>query len=129
MRTTDLFKFNRSSKRLNESLEKTFGAKINFAEFDTTKLEDARNKLRTQIYDARSQTGFNEELENDTLSKAQFMHDAIVAELTDREEHIVDTTQTEGFGSLEDEVVSLLKRFDENANEIGGSGDPSTTCR
>jgi hypothetical protein len=127
MRTTDLFKFNRSSKRLNESLEKTFGAKINFAEFDTTKLEDARNKLRTQIYDARSQTGFNEELENDTLSKAQFMHDAIVAELTDREEHIVDTTQTEGFGSLEDEVVSLLKRFDENANEIGGYGDPDVS--
>ena len=49
MRTTELFKFSRSSKRLNESLDKVFGKKINFTNFDTPKLEDARNKLRTQI--------------------------------------------------------------------------------
>jgi hypothetical protein len=30
----------------------------------------------------------------------------------------------EGFGSLEDEVMKLLKRFGENANEIGAYGDP-----
>ena len=124
MRTTDLFNFNRSSKRLNESLHKTFGERINFESFDTPKLEDARNKLRTQIHTARTASGFNETVENETLSKAQFMHDAIVAELMDRQEHIVDTTQTEGFGSLEDAVLEVLKRFDENMNEIGGYGDP-----
>ena len=124
MRTTDLFNFNRSSKRLNESLHKTFGARINFETFDTPKLEDARNKLRTQIHTARTASGFNETVENETLTKAQFMHDAIVAELMDRQEHIVDTTQTEGFGSLEDAVLEVLKRFDENMNEIGGYGDP-----
>jgi hypothetical protein len=52
------------------------------------------------------------------------MHDAIVAELMDREEHIVDTTVPEGFGSLEDEVAQILKKFDEDMNEIGGYGDP-----
>jgi hypothetical protein len=124
MRTTDLFNFNRSSKRLNESLHKTFGTRINFETFDTPKLEDARNKLRTQIHTARTASGFNETVENETLTKAQFMHDAIVAELMDRQEHIVDTTQTEGFGSLEDAVLEVLKRFDENMNEIGGYGDP-----
>ena len=124
MRTTDLFNFNRSSKRLNESLHKTFGARINFESFDTPKLEDARNKLRTQIHTARTASGFNETVENETLTKAQFMHDAIVAELMDRQEHIVDTTQTEGFGSLEDAVAEALKKFDENMNEIGGYGDP-----
>ena len=124
MRTTDLFNFNRSSKRLNESLHKTFGARINFETFDTPKLEDARNKLRTQIHTARTASGFNETVENETLTKAQFMHDAIVAELMDRQEHIVDTTQTEGFGSLEDAVLEALKKFDENMNEIGGYGDP-----
>jgi len=102
MKTTDLFKSNRSAKRLNESLEKTFGTKINFQDFDTAKLEDSRNKLRTQIHDARSQSGFNETIENETLTKAQFMHDAIVAELMDREEHIVDITVPEGFSSIED---------------------------
>ena len=96
MRTTDLFKFNRSSKRINESLEKTFGTKINFEDFDTAKLEDARNKLRTQIHDARSQSGFNENIENETLTKAQWMHDAIVSELMDRQEHIVDNSVQEG---------------------------------
>ena len=95
MRTTDLFNFNRSSKRLNESLHKTFGTKINFESFDTPKLEDARNKLRTQIHTARTSSGFNETVENEALTKAQFMHDAIVAELADREEHIVDTTVDE----------------------------------
>lgn len=96
MRTTDLFKNNRSSKRLNESLAKTFGTKLDLESFDTPKLEDARNKLRTQIHTARQESGFNETIENETLTRAQFMHDAIVAELMDRQEHIVDTTVEEG---------------------------------
>ena len=137
MKTTDLFKSNRSAKRLNESLEKTFGTKINFEDFDTTKLEDARNKLRTQIHDARSQSGFNETIENETLTKAQWMHDAIVAELAEREEYIVDTTTDENYESMwadadieegsgidRKELMDILKRFDENMNEIGGYGDP-----
>jgi len=124
MRTTDLFNFNRSSKRLNESLHKTFGTRINFETFDTPKLEDARNKLRTQIHTARTASGFNETVENETLTKAQFMHDAIVAELMDRQEHIVDTTVEEGFGSIEEEVAKIMKQFDEDMLEIDGYGMP-----
>jgi hypothetical protein len=48
--------------------------------------------LRTQIHSARTASGFNETIENETLSQAQWMHDAIVAELVARQEHIVDTT-------------------------------------
>ena len=107
MRTTDLFKNNRSSKRLNESLAKTFGTTLDLESFDTPKLEDARNKLRTQIHTARQESGFNETIENETLTKAQFMHDAIVAELMDRQEHIVDTSVQEG----NDEVASVLGRI------------------
>lgn len=125
MKTTDLFTFNRSSKRINESMEKVFGKKINFESFDTAKLEDARNKLRTQIHSARVESGFNETIENEALSQAQWMHDAIVAELMQRQEHIVDNTvQNEGFGSLEDQVAEVMKRFDDNMNEIGGYGMP-----
>ena len=123
MRTTDLFNFNRSSKRLNESLHRTFGTKINFESFDTPKLEDARNKLRTQIHTARTSSGFNETVENETLTKAQFMHDAIVAELADREEHIVDTTVEEGTDFDEKQIVDILRRFENSVNEIGGYGD------
>jgi hypothetical protein len=124
MRTTDLFKNNRSSKRLNESLAKTFGTKLDLESFDTPKLEDARNKLRTQIHTARQESGFNETIENETLTQAQFMHDAIVAELMDREEHIVDTSVQEGADIDRQELMDILKRFDEDMNEIGGYGDP-----
>jgi hypothetical protein len=96
MKTTDLFKINRTSKRLNESMFKTFGRKLNLETFNIEQLEDARNKLRTQIYTARSSSSFNENVENDALSQAQFMHDAIVAELSERDEPIVDNTVREG---------------------------------
>jgi hypothetical protein len=124
MKTTDLFTFNRSSKRLNESLAKTFGRKLNLETFTIEQLEDARNKLRTQIYTARSSSNFNETVENDTLSKAQFMHDAIVAELSERDEPIVDNTFNEGPDIDKEAVLDILRKFDENMNERGGYGDP-----
>jgi hypothetical protein len=130
MKTTDLFRFNRSAERINESLEKNFGAKINFQDFDTAKLEDARNKLRTQIHDARSQSGFNETLENPTLSKAQFMHDAIVAELAEREEYIVDTTTDENYESMwadpdMEEAVTMERDRDSEDWDEGNSEPPN----
>jgi hypothetical protein len=128
MKTTDLFKMNRSSQRLNEGLEKFFGKKLNLESFDLPKLEDARNKLRTQIHDARSQSGFNENIENEALTQAQWMLDAINAEIAEREEFIADAgaaeaSYDEGFGSIEDEVKQLLDRFEQNAMEIGAYGD------
>ena len=124
MKTTDLFTRNRSAQRLNESLSKMFGTQLDLDSFDTPKLEDARNKLRTQIHTARQESGFNETIENETLTKAQFMHDAIVAELMDRQEHIVDTTVEEGADIDKQQLMDILKQFDENMNEIGGYGDP-----
>ena len=84
-----------TSKQLNENAAAKFGYKLQLEQFSDVQLEDARNKLRTQIYTARSSSNFNETVENDTLSKAQFMHDAIVAELSERDEPIVDNTMQE----------------------------------
>jgi hypothetical protein len=92
MKTTDLFANNRSSKKLNESLQKAFGKSIDLEKFTTEQLEDARNKLRTQIHDVRSNSNFNETVENETLTQAQWMLDAIVSELAERQEFIVDKT-------------------------------------
>jgi hypothetical protein len=129
MKTTDLFKNNRSSRRLNESMEKTFGKKLNLESFDLPRLEDTRNKLRTQLSQVRSESGFNENLENDAYTQAQWMLDAINSEIAEREEFISDpsvaeVSTDEGADSLENQVAMLLKRFDENMNEIGGYGDP-----
>lgn len=94
MRTTDLFKINRSSKRLNESFQKMFGKKINLETFDLEQLQDARNKLRTQVSQVRGEAGFNETLENDAFTQAQWMLDAINAEISERAEFIADPEQT-----------------------------------
>jgi hypothetical protein len=125
MRTTDLFTNNRSAKKLNETIEKTFGVKLNLESFTVEQLEDARNKLRTQIYTARSESSFNETVENDTLTQAQWMHDAIVAELMVRDEPIVDNTMevAEAADFDEEQVQNIFRRFESNMNEIGGYGD------
>ena len=129
MRTTDLFKSNRAADKINESIEKVFGKRLNLESFDLAQLEDARNKLRTQIHTARNESGFNENLDNDAFTQAQWMLDAINAEIAEREEFIADPgvaeiSTDEAADSLEGKVTELLKRFEENAMEIGAYGDP-----
>lgn len=94
MKTTDIFKINRASHRLNESMEKTFGRKLNLESFDLPKLEDARNKLRTQLSQERGNSGFNENLNNDAYIQAQWMLDSINAEILQREEAGFDIVET-----------------------------------
>jgi hypothetical protein len=89
MKTSDIFKINRSSRRINESLHKTFGKKLNLETFDLDQLQDARNKLRTQISQVRNEAGFNENLENEAFTQAQWMLDAINSEIAEREEFVV----------------------------------------
>ena len=129
MKTTDLFSSNRSSRKINESMEKMFGTKLDLASFDLPKLEDARNKIRTQLSQVRGNSSFNENIENEAVAQAQWMLDTINAEIAERQEfiadpHVAEVSTEEGFGSLEDEVAKLLKRFDEDANEIGAYGMP-----
>jgi hypothetical protein len=52
------------------------------------------------------------------------MHDAIVAELSERDEPIVDNTVQEGADIDKQALMMILKNFDENMNERGGYGDP-----
>jgi hypothetical protein len=124
MKTQDLFAINRQAKKLNEGLARTFGKKINLENFNVQQLEDARNKLRTQISQARTESGFNENLENDAYHEAKFMLDAIIAEIAEREQIVSNQPVAEASDSLEDEVAQILKKFDEDMNEIGGYGDP-----
>jgi len=116
MKTTDLFKNTRSAKRINESIEKTFGKRLNLESFDLPKLEDARNKLRTQIHDARSQSGFNENIENEALTQAQWMLDAINAEIAEREEFVVDAGPAEvstDEGAMSEIAIELAQVADD----------------
>jgi hypothetical protein len=121
MKTTDIFKINRSSRRLNESLEKVFGKKINLENFNLEQLEDARNKLRTQISQARSESNFNENLENEAYHQAQFMLDAINSEIAEREEFIADAGQAETSyeeGAMKDVDYDLRMLASEDEEEL-----------
>ncbi len=110
MDKNELFAVHRSSKRLNEGLQRTFGKKINLENFSLDQLQDARNKLRTQISQVRSESNFNENLENDAYHRAKFMLDAINAEISEREEFVVDSDLDgveEGYSS---EVEEFLQK-------------------
>ena len=112
MKTTDLFKINRSSKRLNESILKVFGKTVNLENFDLEQLHDARNKLRTQVSQIRGGSGFNENLENDAFHQAQWMLDAINAEIAERDQHIIEADVEEGkMKDLHQDVEEYLVRM------------------
>ena len=107
MKTTDIFSVDRSAKRLNESLGKTFGKKLNLESFDLPKLEDARNRLRTQLSQTRNQSGFNENLESDAYTKAQWMLDAINAEIANRESTVDPEMEEESSEYIENMLFDI----------------------
>jgi len=118
MDARDLFSIHRSPKKLNEGLHKVFGKKINLENFSLEQLEDARNKLRTQISQVRSSSNFNETVENDAYHQAKFMLDAIVAEIADREEFIADAGTAEA--SYEE---GAMKDVDHDLRMLADEGD------
>jgi hypothetical protein len=116
MDTKNLFSVNRTSKRINETLAKKFGTRLNLESFDLHQLQDARNKLRTQISQIRQNSNFNENLENDAFLKAQFMLDAINAEIAEREEYAINENDT-------DIDEGAMKDVDYDLRMIANDGD------
>ena len=118
MKTKDLFKVDRSARRINESIEKVFGRKINLEAFDLDQLQDARNKIRTQLSQQRASSGFNENVENDAYTKAQWMLDAINAEISHREEFIADKEEVIEQNNKDTEMKGLRESEIDQASAI-----------
>ena len=110
MRTSDIFVT--TAAKLNESIEKVFGKKINLESFNLEQLQDARNKLRTQVSQVRSESSFNENLENDAFTQAQWMLDAINAEIMQRE-------------SIANEADDQGNPYQDNDPDVHADPDPS----
>ena len=117
MKTTDIFK-NKTSQKLNEALEKNFGQRINLKTFSIEQLEDSRNKLRTQIHQYRNSSGFNETVNNDAFTKAQWMLDAINAEIAEREEFIVDNSEVSEEQDLGEDMTNVTEGEIQQASAI-----------
>ena len=72
-----------TAKTLNESLAKRFGAKLNLQQFTLEQLQNARNKLRTQLFNVETNESFNS-VQNETYQKSKLMLDVLNAELSER---------------------------------------------
>ncbi len=123
MKTTDIFP-SISSKKLNESLTKTFGKTINLEDFTLDQLQDARNKLRTKISQFRNDSTFNETVENEDHLKTQWMLDVINKEIAEREEFIIDGTEVVEEDEPAEEAVEVEEEF-EVAEESDDESDDS----
>jgi predicted XRE-type DNA-binding protein len=74
-----------TAKRLNESLAKKFGYKLNLEQFNDVQLEDARNKLRTKLSQFEVSESFESMQSSTTYQKTRAMLDCINQELLERE--------------------------------------------
>ena len=81
-----------TSAKLNESMAKKFGIKLNLEQFTNVQLEDARNKLRTEISQFEMNESYESVYENTQYQKKKMFLDVINQEIAEREEQgITDT--------------------------------------
>ena len=66
-----------TSKELNESLAKRFGERLDVDNFTLDQLQNARNKLRTQVSQVESTSKFESVLNDDSYQKAKLFLDII----------------------------------------------------
>jgi len=75
-----------TSARLNESMAKKFGIRLDLEQFSNVQLEDARNKLRTEISQFEMNESFDSVYENSQYQKKRMFLDVINQEMLEREE-------------------------------------------
>lgn len=78
-----------TAKKLNESLAQRFGAKIDIDSFTTEQLLDARNKLRTKVFNVETTESFDA-VQNKEYAKNKMFLDVLNAAIAERDDHIVD---------------------------------------
>ena len=74
-----------TAAKLNESLAQRFGSKINIDEFTTEQLQDARNKLRTKVFNVETTESFDA-VQNTEYSKNKMFLDVLNAALNERDD-------------------------------------------
>lgn len=72
-----------TAKSLNESLANRYGKKLNLEKFTLEQLQDARNKLRTQLFNVETMESFDS-VQNDAYAKSKLMLDVLNAEISER---------------------------------------------
>lgn len=81
-----------SAKKLNESLAAKFGSKIDIDRFTTEQLLDARNRLRTKVFNTETTESFNS-VRTEEYQKNKLFLDVLNAALEERDDHIIDAIE------------------------------------
>jgi hypothetical protein len=122
MKTSDIF-IKATASKINEAIEQTFGQKLKLENYSLDELQDARNRLRTQIHQYKQSSNFNETIENESFIKSQWMLDAVNAEIAQREEFSVDIEEStiEEAESNESQGDEMNTQVKESATDKAGA--------
>ena len=103
-----------TANALNESLGKNFGQKLQLESFTLSQLEDARNRLRTQLADVETNESFETVHNSDAYQKGKLFLDTINKEIADEkngvETYMVDANYTD---SGKTEFIGKVKYDDD----------------
>ena len=100
-----------TARTLNESLAKRFGKKINLEGYSLEQLQNARNKIRTQLSQVETNESFDA-VHNETYQKTKLMLDVLNAEISERGhvEEVDESVVVEG-AEDHDELVMAEKEM------------------
>lgn len=74
-----------TANKLNESMAARFGTKLNLNKFTLEQLQDARNRIRTQLSQVETNESFDS-VQNETYQKSKMMLDVLNAAISERGE-------------------------------------------
>jgi len=104
-----------SAKDLNESLAKTFGTKLRLDDFTNEQLEDARNRLRTQLSAVETNESFDTVHTSDAYQKGRMFLDVINQEIAERTKAKPDFIDADKDGDKKEPMKKAIK--DKEAKE------------
>lgn len=93
-----------TSKTLNETLAKKFGARINVESFTLEQLQDVRNKVRTKVFNVQTTESFDA-VQKETYQKNKLFLDVLNTAIAERTD-VQDATLAEG------RMQQMMKKFD-----------------
>jgi len=96
-----------TAAKLNESLAQRFGSKINIDAFTTEQLQDARNKLRTQVFNVETTESFDA-VQQKGHTKNKLFLDVLNAALAERDDVSIAI----------DEAIESLNEGEEDKAEL-----------
>ena len=109
-----------TASKLNESLAKRFGSTIDIDQFTTEQLQDARNKVRTKVFNVETTESFDQVQKTD-YSKNKMFLDVLNAALHERDDVSVAIDEAiEGLTEGEEDKAELVMAAKDMVDRLTG---------